>query len=802
MLDVAIGDYHYNNYPISRIDQSDSFQFETPSATTTYTNSPVVKQEYFDIMTPEYHIDEGDIEPGHAATWPPAQTDLIPPNAPGGLVPTQQQGQRKPNMSLLYPTFDQSQPLRNSPLPLQEGPAEDQNTSTSHPTSFVSSANSFGPYSLYSSSSAIPTSRQSPNPPSSQECLCSVLGQVCTCPRQWNRPRFSQVNESFNSSSSSSTNGMADSYSSSSSSAMTPVYPNRPVYLKRPYSHHPMEAHPMSNGWLPDNGVMQHSFEDSTVPQSSFQHPINNQLSSQMSALQHSPDGSPSMIQGQGPMPYLYEGVASTDTFNAIGSSSASTSPVTEMDIPLPTSNAQGKRAEDQYAIKSGYRSADSGLPYRTSRPSTSNSLTAPTMNHTVSQMSLASSNGHYHPYNLQRPASTVIGLTGYNGYEQQIRADASSSMSPSSSSSKMGAFHDYESSDRFNTEEDRWNAILNRTHSADAFFVYGSLTTRIYCRPSCASKRPDRNRVIFFPYPEAPAKAEYGGYRACKRCKPRTPGTADLCVLAVGQCLRHITQAAILGESEEIDASLKKRTLKEYSSDYGVSAFHFHRTLKSVSTLTPGDYSKACHALVLQDEIGMDRKDGQTLTATELHERLRGWSSRRARRAVGNILPSTYARGFPNMKMYYICATDTRFGKVCILFTKGEDALSNSRDLVVHSLDANDYSNQHCTIMAALIGEDSLVRIQKRAPQAIAVPSQSDWLRSLVEDLDRKGLREVQMPQEVIPWVRRARVWLAVKHAMEPTSRAVGKRSSEGDDEDDDEEGDEDEGNPIKNGV
>jgi hypothetical protein len=169
-----------------------------------------------------------------------------------------------------------------------------------------------------------------------------------------------------------------------------------------------------------------------------------------------------------------------------------------------------------------------------------------------------------------------------------------------------------------------------------------------------------------------------------------------------------------------------------------------------------------------------MGRKDGQALTAAELHQSLRGWSIQRASRATGNIRASIYVRGVPNMKMYYICTPDTRFGKVCILYSREDDLVSGSGDDVVHVLDA-DYSNRHCTIMAALIGEDFLVRIQRRAPQAIAVPSQSDWLRSLVENLDRKGLREVQKPQEVIPWVRRARVWLTVKNVMESASRAVG---------------------------
>src|SRR5258708_1607453 len=68
--------------------------------------------------------------------------------------------------------------------------------------------------------------------------------------------------------------------------------------------------------------------------------------------------------------------------------------------------------------------------------------------------------------------------------------------------------------------ETARWQAVLGRDRDADGRFVYAVRSTGIYCRPSCPSRRPRRDRVAFF---ETPTAAREAGFRACKRCKPDT---------------------------------------------------------------------------------------------------------------------------------------------------------------------------------------------------------------------------------------------------------------------------------------
>jgi len=67
----------------------------------------------------------------------------------------------------------------------------------------------------------------------------------------------------------------------------------------------------------------------------------------------------------------------------------------------------------------------------------------------------------------------------------------------------------------------DAWRAVEARDARSDGRFVSAVRSTGIYCRPSCPSRRPRRDRVEFF---SAPRDAERGGFRACRRCRPERP--------------------------------------------------------------------------------------------------------------------------------------------------------------------------------------------------------------------------------------------------------------------------------------
>lgn len=67
-------------------------------------------------------------------------------------------------------------------------------------------------------------------------------------------------------------------------------------------------------------------------------------------------------------------------------------------------------------------------------------------------------------------------------------------------------------------TDEARWQAIRTRDASQDGLFVYGVLSTGIFCRPSCPSRPARPENVVIHETAEA---ALAGGFRACLRCRP-----------------------------------------------------------------------------------------------------------------------------------------------------------------------------------------------------------------------------------------------------------------------------------------
>ncbi len=83
--------------------------------------------------------------------------------------------------------------------------------------------------------------------------------------------------------------------------------------------------------------------------------------------------------------------------------------------------------------------------------------------------------------------------------------------------------------------EENCWQAVLARDSQSNGAFVYAVRSTGIYCKPSCPSRRPQREQVVFFPLPEA---AEQAGFRACLRCRPRETALDPQVELA--QRIRH----------------------------------------------------------------------------------------------------------------------------------------------------------------------------------------------------------------------------------------------------------------------
>jgi AraC family transcriptional regulator of adaptative response/methylated-DNA-[protein]-cysteine methyltransferase len=134
-----------------------------------------------------------------------------------------------------------------------------------------------------------------------------------------------------------------------------------------------------------------------------------------------------------------------------------------------------------------------------------------------------------------------------------------------------------------------RWEAVLRRDARADGAFYYCVKTTGVYCRPTCPSRRPRRENVVFY---ATAADAEQAGFRACKRCGPDAPALARQHAAAVARACRLI---------EEADAI---PSLDALANAVGMSRFHFHRTFKAQTGVTPRAYAEEHRANRVRDAL------------------------------------------------------------------------------------------------------------------------------------------------------------------------------------------------------
>jgi AraC family transcriptional regulator of adaptative response/methylated-DNA-[protein]-cysteine methyltransferase len=196
---------------------------------------------------------------------------------------------------------------------------------------------------------------------------------------------------------------------------------------------------------------------------------------------------------------------------------------------------------------------------------------------------------------------------------------------------------------------EKQWDAVQARDRAADGTFVYAVLSTGIYCRPSCPSRKPCREQVEFYSLPQA---AEQKGFRACLRCRPRLARLRDPRTEAVARVCRAIEKQIdavdTLAASEANGAQL---TLTALSSSAGMSPHQLERAFRSVMGISPRQYADARRMRRLKSKL----KKGDDVT-TALYDAGFGSSSRLYERAPAQLgmTPATYRQGGQGMKIAY----------------------------------------------------------------------------------------------------------------------------------------------------
>ena len=125
-------------------------------------------------------------------------------------------------------------------------------------------------------------------------------------------------------------------------------------------------------------------------------------------------------------------------------------------------------------------------------------------------------------------------------------------------------------------TTRTMYTALARRDSSFEGVFFAGVKTTGIFCRPTCAAKKPKPENVEFF---RSPNDALFAGYRPCERCRPLQPavGPPPLVNRLRDTIENHptgrLTDADL--RREKIDPSTARRQFKKY---YGMTFHAYHR--------------------------------------------------------------------------------------------------------------------------------------------------------------------------------------------------------------------------------
>ncbi|UAB77538.1 bifunctional DNA-binding transcriptional regulator/O6-methylguanine-DNA methyltransferase Ada [Erythrobacter sp. SCSIO 43205] len=217
-------------------------------------------------------------------------------------------------------------------------------------------------------------------------------------------------------------------------------------------------------------------------------------------------------------------------------------------------------------------------------------------------------------------------------------------------------------------TDEDRWQAVLEKDRRFDGAFITGVHSTGIYCRPSCPARKPLRKNVIF--YANA-ADAEAAGLRPCKRCSPNTQSAEEACVIA-----------AIAAIRARIAQGKGALTLDELSDLTGYSPTHFQRLFKRTVGLSPAAFARALREEKVREALGEGVNVTDALYKAGYSTPSRFYADTKGRLGM---TASDWANGGEGKRVYWsvidtslgaMLVAATEKGVCCLAFNEGEAEL------------------------------------------------------------------------------------------------------------------------------
>lgn len=228
-------------------------------------------------------------------------------------------------------------------------------------------------------------------------------------------------------------------------------------------------------------------------------------------------------------------------------------------------------------------------------------------------------------------------------------------------------------------TENDpRWAQVIARDREAQ--FYFSVKTTGVYCRPSCAARRARPENVEFH---ATRRDAEMAGFRPCQRCKPDQPPLAEQNAAVIARVCRAIEKSA------------EVPSLKELAAYAGMSVFHFHRTFKSVTGLTPSNYAAANQAKRVREKLGESQSVTEAIYDAGFNSNARFYA--KSNEVLG-MTPSRFRAGGKETDIHFaigecslgsILVAMSERG-VCSIVMGGDDAERPVRDLQKQFPNAN----------------------------------------------------------------------------------------------------------------
>ena len=124
-----------------------------------------------------------------------------------------------------------------------------------------------------------------------------------------------------------------------------------------------------------------------------------------------------------------------------------------------------------------------------------------------------------------------------------------------------------------------RLSQVHSRDPQAEGRFWYSVVTTGVYCRPTCPSRRARPENIRFH---DSLAEARATGFRSCGRCHPEAPSLQDRHEVLVRAACRHIEEHGVAISSHDLAKAV------------GLSHSHLYKVFRRITGTTPSAYARA----------------------------------------------------------------------------------------------------------------------------------------------------------------------------------------------------------------